>query len=159
MEYISSEKGFIMKKFHFALLAILVVVLSAWVMSTQTTTTLHLVEHADTDVITDTGEEGDSVGDILTFANAVFDEANENQVANDNGYCFRTVAGAAWECTWTMTLEDGQITVQGPFYDAGDSVLAITGGTGAYTQAQGQMTLHARNPEGTEYDFIYEIIQ
>ena len=30
-------------------------------------------------------------------------------------------------------MSDGQITVEGPFLDAGDSVLAITGGTGAYT--------------------------
>jgi hypothetical protein len=29
-------------------------------------------------------------------------------------------------------LPDGQITVAGPLYDAADSVLAVTGGTGAY---------------------------
>jgi hypothetical protein len=56
-----------------------------------------------------------------------------------------------------LTLADGQITVQGPFYDAGDSVLAITGGTGAYSSARGQMKLHPRKPDGTEYDFVYEI--
>lgn len=119
--------------------------------------TITVVERATTDVVTDTGTEGDSVGDLLTFANEVYDEANAEKIGTDNGYCVRTVAGAAWECFWTMTLSDGQITVEGPFLDAGDSVLAITGGTGAYHDAHGQMSLHARNPEGTEYDFVYEI--
>ena len=44
---------------------------------------------------------------------------------------------------------------RGPFLDAGDSALAVTGGTGAYAGAKGEMTLHARNAEGTEYDFGY----
>ena len=116
---------------------------------------LKLVEHAETDTVTDTGEEEDSVGDILTFANPVFDEANENQVGTDNGWCVRTAVGSAWECFWTITLKGGQITVEGPFLDAGNSVLAVTGGTGAYAGAKGEMALHARNAEGTEYDFGY----
>ena len=33
------------------------------------------------------------------------------------------------------------MTVEGPFYDTRDSVLAITGGTGAYANARGQMEL------------------
>jgi hypothetical protein len=47
--------------------------------------------------------------------------------------------------------------VQGPFYDKGDSVLAITGGTGKYAGARGEMKLHYRNEKGTEYDFVYEL--
>lgn len=120
-------------------------------------TTVKVVERATTDVVTDLATEGDSVGDILTFANEVYDEANAEKVGTDNGYCVRTVAGAAWECNWTLTLAGGQITVEGPFLDAGDSVLAITGGTGDYHDARGQMNLHWRNPEGTEYDFEYVI--
>jgi hypothetical protein len=45
--------------------------------------------------------------------------------------------------------------VEGPFYDAGDSVLAVTGGTGKYAGVGGQVTLHARNAKGTEYDFRF----
>jgi allene oxide cyclase len=148
-----------MKIYHVVLLVLLTVILSAGVFSAQTTTTIKVVEHADTDAVTDTGDEGDTVGDILTFANEVYDEANANQVGTDNGYCFRTAVSEAWECAWTLKLDDGQITVQGPFYDAGDSMLSITGGTGAYASASGQMTLHDRNGDGTEYDFTYEITQ
>jgi hypothetical protein len=38
-------------------------------------------------------------------------------------------------------------------------VLAITGGTGEYIGARGQMTPHARNDKGTEFDFVYELVQ
>jgi hypothetical protein len=120
-------------------------------------TTLKLVERATTDAVTDLGKKDDSAGDLLTFANEVFDESNAKRVGSDNGWCIRTVAGKAWECFWTLALADGQITVQGPFLDAGDSVLAITGGTGRYAGVSGDMNLHARNAEGTEYDFVYNL--
>ncbi|HEX9772309.1 MAG TPA: dirigent protein [Steroidobacteraceae bacterium] len=118
---------------------------------------LHVVEHADTDAVTDTGAKDDSAGDILTFANPVLDKANAKKIGTNQGYCVRTVAGKSWECWWTLFLAGGQITVQGPFYDKGDSVLAITGGTGKYSAARGQMKLHARNEKGSEYDFVYEL--
>ena len=45
---------------------------------------------------------------------------------------------------WTTLLPGGQITVEGPYYDDGtDSALAITGGTGRYTGAEGTMLLDA----------------
>jgi allene oxide cyclase len=124
------------------------------------TTTLHLIEHAETDTVRHIGppNEEDSVGDVLAFANPVFDEANKKQVGSDNGNCIRTAVGKAWECIWTLKLDEGQLTVEGPFYDGGKpSQLAITGGTASYKDASGEMTLEARNPEETEYDFIYEI--
>jgi hypothetical protein len=47
--------------------------------------------------------------------------------------------------------------VQGPFFDRHASVLAITGGTGIWRQARGQMVLHARNAAGTSFDFRYHV--
>ena len=120
---------------------------------------LSVVERATTDVVTDTGVEGDSVGDILTFANEIYDEADTARLGADNGWCVRTAVGKAWECFWTLTLDQGQITVEGPFYDAGDSMLAVTGGTGAYAGVRGEMKLHARNAEGSAYDFAYSLIR
>jgi hypothetical protein len=124
------------------------------------TTTVKVIEHAETDTVQHIGpaNQEDSRGDVLAFANPVFDEANKKQVGSDNGQCVRTAPGKAWECIWTVTLSGGQMTVEGPFYDGGkDSQLAITGGTGEYNEARGEMTLHARNPEETEYDFTYEV--
>src|SRR5213592_1790155 len=102
-----------------------------------------VIEHATTDATTDTGAAGDSAGDILTFANEVFDRADAHVVGTDQGYCVRIVAGKSYECNWTTSLAGGQITVEGPFLDAGDSTLAITGGTGRYRNARGFMELHS----------------
>ena len=66
-----------------------------------------------------------------------------------------------WECFWTVILAKGQITVEGPFDDNGtDTMLAITGGTGAYKEARGQMRLHVHtvvNGVTTKYDFFYQV--
>lgn len=118
-------------------------------------TKLALVERATTDAVTDLGAKGDSAGDVLTFANPIYDAKNEKELGSDNGWCMRTVAGKAWECFWTLSLADGQITVEGPFLDGKDSVLAVTGGTGKYVNARGEMNLHSRDEKGTEYDFVY----
>jgi len=117
---------------------------------------VHVVEHATTDTTTDTGKKGDSAGDILTFSNAVYDQADKHKVGTDNGFCIRTVAGAAYECWWTTLLAKGQITVEGPYYDKKNSVLAITGGTGAYADAHGWMALNSK-AGGTKYDFIFHL--
>jgi len=121
--------------------------------------TLHVVEHADTDLVQHVGGSSnkESVGDILTFANPLYNEANTQKVGNDNGACFRTMVGSAYECLWTAMLAEGQISVSGPFYDDKDSVLAVTGGTGRYKDVRGEMILHARNAQATEYEFTYTI--
>jgi Allene oxide cyclase len=118
---------------------------------------LHVVEHAKSDSTAHIGKAADNRGDILTFANPVFDATDKTQVGSDNGFCIRTIAGKAYECLWTLSLAGGQITVEGPFHDSGDTVLAVTGGTGKYAGARGQMTLHARDAKGSEYDFVYSL--
>jgi len=118
---------------------------------------LVVVERAMTDTTIDLGEKGDSLGDLLTFANPVFDAANKVQLGADQGYCVRVMVGKSWECFWTLILKDGQITVEGPFYDEGDSVMIVTGGTGKYVGAKGSLKLHARDAKSTSYDFVYDL--
>ena len=96
-----------------------------------------MIEHATTDATTDTGAPDDSAGDILTFANEVFDRTDSNKVGMSQGYCIRVEPGEFYECNWTNLLPGGNIVVEGPFYDAKNSVLAITGGTGRYRKARG----------------------
>ena len=114
-----------------------------------------VVEHAKSDATAHIGKGADNRGDILTFANDIFDAADKTKVGYDQGLCIRIVVGKAFECLWTTTLVGGQITVEGPFLDSGDSVLAVTGGTGKYADARGQMALHARDAKGSEYDFKF----
>ena len=119
--------------------------------------TIRVIEHATSDAVTN-GTAGDSAGNVLTFANDVFDSSNAKKVGTDQGYCVRIEVGKSWECNWTTFLPGGQITVEGPFLDTGDSTLAITGGTGAYRNVRGSMQLRYRNPAGTEFDFVFSLI-
>ncbi len=122
-----------------------------------TGTVVHVIEHAITDTEVPTGGGKDVKGNILVFNNPVYNEADTAQVGHDEGFCNRIQPDQKiWECLWTTFLAGGQITVQGPYYDNRNSVLSITGGTGAYRNARGQMVLNARNG-GSEYDFIFQL--
>ncbi len=121
---------------------------------------LTVVERAVSDTVIDLGATGDSLGDVLMFGNPIYDATNTTKIGRDEGSCARTNPGAAWECSYTTILKGGSLTVQGPFYDdLRDSFFAITGGTGTYRNARGQMRLHARNAQGTELDFVYSVIR
>ena len=139
---------------------VLAAAVSAWAggddRSGNSGKTLTVVEHATTDATTDTGDAGDSAGDVLTFANDVFNAGDTAKVGTDQGYCIRVVKGAAYECTWTTFLAGGQIVVAGPFLDAGNSTLAITGGTGRYRGARGTMDLRSL-AGGTKFAFVFHI--
>ena len=115
-----------------------------------------VIEHATTDATTDTGAPGDSAGDVLTFANDVFDRADARRVGTDQGYCIRVVPGTSYECNWTTLLPGGQIVVEGPFYDTKDSTMAVTGGTGRFRRARGTMDLHALE-NGTKFAFTFHL--
>lgn len=105
--------------------------------------TITVVEHTTTDRVTDVGKKGDSRGDLLTFHNNVYDETDSAVVGTDQGLCVRiSPQKGSWECVYTTFLEDGQISVETPFYDTRDSVGAITGGTGAYASTSGSIDLH-----------------
>lgn len=117
---------------------------------------IHVVEHATSDAVTN-GSASDAAGNVLTFANDVFDSADHARVGSDQGYCIRIVVGKTWECNWTTFLPGGQITVEGPFSDTGDTQVAITGGTGSYRNARGWMDLRYHNPAGTEFDFVFHL--
>jgi allene oxide cyclase len=120
-------------------------------------TQIHVIEHPNTDKVIETGRSGDSSGDLLTFHNPVFDASDSRWVGRDQGDCIRISPKAgSWECRWVTILNGGSITVEGPFYDAHDSVLAITGGTGVYRNARGAMVLKAR--ASGEFDFIFNIV-
>jgi allene oxide cyclase len=120
--------------------------------------TVHVVEHPVTDQVIDIGAKGDSPGDQLPFNNPIFNGANTRRVGIDQGNCVRasTVHGR-WECMWTTFLPRGQVTVEGPFLDArATTQLAITGGTGKYSNARGWMTLHLRSDGNFDFVFHFE---
>jgi allene oxide cyclase len=118
--------------------------------------TVTVIEHATTDATTNPGTGPGGIGDVLTFANDVFDASDTNKVGTDQGYCIR-VSSVSYECNWTTLLPKGQITVEGPFFDTkDDNTLAITGGTGRYRHVRGTMDLQTRDG-GTKFAFVFHL--
>ena len=120
-------------------------------------TRIHVVEHSLTDKVTDTGKPGDSVGDLYSWYNPVFDATDKKKIGHDQGDCVRvSVKAGSWECRWlTYIAGRGAIMVEGSFFDARNSTLAITGGTGDFRNARGSMklTLHKGG-----YNFIFQLL-
>ena len=94
----------------------------------------------------DVGATGDSPGDELVFT-AKETDLDGNAVGRLDGYCVftRTPSGheVFEECLLAHVLTDGQITLQGSFDQSSsdNQEFAVTGGTGAYEEAQGQAIL------------------
>jgi hypothetical protein len=139
---------------------VLVVAAAAWTLPAGAgggPTVITVVERATTDEVTDVGAKGDSAGDLLTFANRLYDETNTSQVGRSQGSCIRiSPARGIWHCSWTSWIGGGSITVDGSFYDARESTFAITGGTGKYHDATGTMRLGFR-ADPAEFDFTFRI--
>lgn len=95
----------------------------------------------------DIGEQGDSVGDILTFDQPLLDQQSK-QIGNNSGTCIRTRVSHSFQCQWTLTLENGSIQVAGREFDKGTSQITIVGGTGNYAGITGEM-VSTNNGDGT----------
>jgi len=95
----------------------------------------------------DTGEAGDSAGDILVFDQPLLDEHHQT-IGGNSGSCIRTRIGHSFQCQWTLTLEDGSIQVAGREFEQGTSAISIVGGTGRYAGISGEMT-SVNNNDGT----------
>ena len=120
---------------------------------------IHVVERATTDTVVDTdGDGADSTGDLLTFHNRVFDASNTERVGRSPGDGVRIDPdNGTWECRYITILSGGGITVEGPFFERRDeSVLAVTGGTGRFHNARGELVLRPRG--ATAFDFIFRLI-
>jgi hypothetical protein len=87
----------------------------------------------------------------------VFDSSNDHVVGHDQGQCVRMAPRRhTWECTQTTFLAGGQITVEGPFNDEKDTVLAVTGGTGNFANVRGEMDLKSLGGEGI-FEFTFHL--
>lgn len=107
---------------------------------------LHLFERGEGDLaFIDLGAPGPSIGDRLTFSNPIFD-TNNQRVGRDAAECVIVRIDPAEtpdrqqvvQCTISVQFADGQITVQG-MAQGTDNYFAVTGGTGAYRQAHGEV--------------------
>jgi len=95
----------------------------------------------------DTGEPGDSAGDILVFDQPLLDK-DFKEIGTNSGTCIRTRVKHSFQCQWTLTFADGSIQVAGRELDQGASAISILGGTGKYTGITGDME-SVNNNDGT----------
>ena len=130
----------------------------------QTTETLSFIERGNradgrpayTNI--DVAPRGASPGDMMVFQGDIVDSTTKKLVGHDSGWCVRTwTSKELSECTFTLTLADGQISVQGPSDRHGETVLAVTGGTGKYSGARGELKLNMRVDPGFDNNLTYVI--
>ena len=86
----------------------------------------------------DLGKAGDSPGDIFVFDQPLLN-SNHEPIGKNSGFCIRTLPGKFSECQWTLTLENGTITVAGRESDTGTSMIPVIGGSGKYLLVRGVM--------------------
>ena len=96
----------------------------------------------------DTGDPGPSVGDIVIARDGVNRESGA-PAGTFSQVCTLVELGSnpftgTYECSGSIALKDGTITMQGPFVPAQpEGTAAITGGTGAYRGARGEIVVRA----------------
>jgi hypothetical protein len=118
--------------------------------------TIHLVEAGATPKLTvvDVGEPGLSPGDGVVTTDRVAYE-NGTPAGAMSQECTLTEPGTSlltstFECSGSLVLEDGTITNSGPFVpSAPEQSLAVTGGTGEFATARGEVSVRAEQDQIT----------
>lgn len=130
----------------------------------QTTETLSFIEKGNradgspsyTNI--DVDPPGATPGDMMVFQSDIVDSTTKKPVGHNSGWCVRTwTTRELSECTFTLTLADGEISVQGPSDRHGETVLAVTGGTGKYSGARGELKLNTRVGVGIDNHLTYTL--
>ena len=96
----------------------------------------------------DTGKPGPTVGDVAIFRDDVL-RPDGSTAGTVRQVCtlIDLVGGppaSTFECTGSLALKEGAITIEGPFTPAApEQSAAVTGGTGAFATARGETTIRA----------------
>ncbi|MFJ4624579.1 hypothetical protein [Streptomyces sp. NPDC088812] len=110
--------------------------------ATSAPTVIDLAIGNDGVVQTDVGDPGLSIGDEFVYADTLY--RNGRRVGEDGSSCQVTrVDGEriTTNCVLSVQLPQGQITAQSLWTKGADTVrMAVTGGTGAYRGATGELT-------------------
>ena len=116
---------------------------------------LHLISHDTYVKIVDIGKKGTSPGDELI--ETTIDFQHGVQVDRSVVNCVLiTIIGRAMDvlCHGDLAFKDGQVQFQGETNFHTPFTLAVTGGTGAYQNAGGQLTLLRTLPNGNDVETL-----
>jgi hypothetical protein len=100
----------------------------------------------------DAGKPGPSAGDLAVIHDGVLREDGA-PAGSYNQVCTLAALGSSpltseFECIGSITLKDGTVTMAGPFVPARpEQSAAITGGTGAYRTAHGEVVIRAETDQ------------
>ncbi len=102
---------------------------------------IRVLSITDEETFVDTGDAGPSLGDQFVFSSTL--KKHGEEVGHTGAACTLTsLERSESHCVGTAWFEDGQITVQGLVSEeASRFTIAITGGTGAYEGASGEVTV------------------
>ena len=112
-----------------------------------------VIEHEVRNADVDTGDPGESPGDYFLFESRLLHPASGDVVGVDSGKCM--IAIRTFVCDATARINGkGKIVVAGAFFSENDGVLPITGGTGAYREAAGQLFVRDLPNGDTRLTFV-----
>jgi hypothetical protein len=147
-----------------SLLALAILAVAAFLLNYQNTqahtansnTSLTVFEHSTHTKTINVGSKHDKRGDYYIFDNAVFNADDKNKIGLSEGLCTFT-NNTITQCDWTLLLPSGNITISGAAPDAGITTsYAVTGGTGNYSQAHGEVVLQYMQAK-KEYKYTLHI--
>jgi hypothetical protein len=111
--------------------------------------TIVVIEKTTSQHFLDLGQPGPTVGDEFFFGSQFWNPAQTHQVGSNHGYCVfesKTLA----HCVGTAHVAGGTLEFAGEATTTGqNSTIAITGGTGALNAAEGHVSVHNLNANGT----------
>jgi len=111
--------------------------------------TIVVIEKTTSQHFLDLGGPGPTPGDEFFFGSQFWNTAQTHKVGSNHGYCvFETKMLA--HCVGTAHVAGGTLEFAGEANITGqDSTIAITGGTGTLNAAEGHVSIHNLNAEGT----------
>ena len=116
---------------------------------------LTVIEHEVRSAGVDVGEPGDSPGDYFLFESKLTDPRSGKVVGWDSGKCMLVVWTFRCEATAKINGK-GKIEVGGSFFSATDNRIAVTGGTGSYDEAAGELVVMNLPSGDTQLTFLLE---
>ena len=122
-----------------------------------TPTTLHVQLRGGTSTFIDTGAKGPSAGDRVVLNQAAYFASDLSKQVGTGVVTITLVGGANdTQDVANLVLPGGQIAVEGMQGNARSFTLAVTGGTGAYQNARGQVqvSLKPHNVSNVTVDLI-----
>lgn len=121
--------------------------------------TIHVVQHGGQITFLPINPKKDVfTGDLVVVNGPVYDASGKTKVGRQHAECtLMEPKGILAECSIETFLHDGMIAVKGPVHFGVDDRTrgAITGGTGHYRNARGQVTFV--NSSGPTEGFIFQL--